>query len=154
VADLRALLLGLDLPLRFDAPDTVVGAGGETGALGFFVSTHAPGFVAVVNALPGLLDAADELRVLKAVRAARLQKMDEIVPQWRAACDAADSRAARAERERDDLAATLETRTAEHAAALRALSEARAVVDALDSERPVELKPLDWSAYLARNARS
>jgi carbamoyl-phosphate synthase large subunit len=31
---------------------------------------------------------------------------------------------------------------------------ARAVVDALDSERPVELKPLDWSAYLARNARS
>lgn len=86
--------------------------------------------VATVNALPGLLDAADELRVLKAVRAARLQKMDEIVPQWRAACDAADSRAARAERERDDLAATLETRTAEHAAALRALSEARAVVDA------------------------
>ena len=61
VADLRALLLGLDLPLRFDAPDTVVGAGGETGALGFFVSTHAPGFVAVVNALPGLLDRTERM---------------------------------------------------------------------------------------------
>lgn len=88
--------------------------------------------VATVNALPGLLDAADELRVLKAVRAARLQKMDEIVPQWRAACDAADSRAARAERERDDLAATLETRTAEHALAMERVRELEARLEFAD----------------------
>ena len=91
-------------------------------------TAHAALIVAAVNALPGLLDAADELRVLKAVRAARLQKMDEIVPQWRAACDAADSRAARAERERDDLAATLETRTAEHALAMERVRELEAII--------------------------
>ncbi len=31
---------------------------------------------------------------------------------------------------------------------------ARAVVDALDPERPVELKPLDWASYLARRERA
>ena len=31
---------------------------------------------------------------------------------------------------------------------------ARAAVDALDPARPVELKPLDWASYLARNHRS
>lgn len=52
---------------------------------------HAALIVAAVNALPGLLDAAE--------------------------------RAERAERERDDLAATLETRTAEHALAMARVAE-------------------------------
>ena len=52
--------------------------------------------VAAVNALPGLLDAAE--------------------------------RAERAERERDDLAAVLETRTAEHALAMARVTELEAII--------------------------
>ena len=60
---------------------------------------HVALIVAAVNALPGLIDAAE--------------------------------RAERAERERDDLAATLETRNAEHALALGRVRELEAVIAAM-----------------------
>lgn len=59
-------------------------------------TSHAALIVAAVNALPGLLDAAE--------------------------------RAERAERERDDLAAVLETRTAEHALAMARVTELEAII--------------------------
>ncbi len=59
-------------------------------------TSHAALIVSAVNALPGLLDAAE--------------------------------RAERAERERDDLAAVLETRTAEHALAMARVTELEAIL--------------------------
>lgn len=59
-------------------------------------TSHAALIVSAVNALPGLLDAAE--------------------------------RAERAERERDDLAATLETRAAEHALAMERVTELEAII--------------------------
>ena len=59
-------------------------------------TSHAALIVSAVNALPGLLDAAE--------------------------------RAERAERERDDLAAVLETRTAEHALAMARVRELEAIL--------------------------
>ena len=108
---LRALLDGIALPLSSaqtdstaieidDAEGTYVGSVDVDHGPGLDASesteTHAALIVAAVNALPGLLDAAE--------------------------------RAERAERERDDLAATLETRTAEHALAMARVRELEAII--------------------------
>ena len=53
------------------------------------------------NALPALLNAAEELGLVRRVRAEYLRARDEREAQRRAACDAADHRAASAKRERD-----------------------------------------------------
>lgn len=74
--------------------------------------------------LPDCLEVADEDREEQEERNAAL-----IVAAVNALPGLLD-RVERAERERDDLDATLATRDAEHAAALRALSDARVVVDA------------------------
>jgi hypothetical protein len=112
---LRALLDGIALPLSSaqtdstaieidDAEGTYVGSVDVDHGPGLDASesteTHAALIVAAVNALPGLLDAAE--------------------------------RAERAERERDDLAAVLETRTAEHALAMARVTELEAMLDAMN----------------------
>jgi len=104
---LRALLKGIALPWRvgrrgmamqWSAPDRIgqLVERHEIDSVDVTEPNNAALIVAAVNALPGLLDAAE--------------------------------RAERAERERDDLAATLETRTAEHALAMARVAELEAII--------------------------
>lgn len=143
VADLRALLLGLDLPLRFEAPDTVVGGGSEIGALGFFVSTHAPGFVAVVNALPSMLDRTErmeaELRDLgQRAEAAQCALVDEQIAasEARRLALANDRLRQVAEGERDLLRVQVANATARAERAEAMLNAVRRETECQEDETP------------------
>ena len=84
--------------------------------------------VAAVNALPGLLDAAEQMQLARDIHADYVRTSDENARRGAAALIALTERAERAERERDDLAATLETRTAEHALAMARVRELEAII--------------------------
>ena len=70
---------------------------------------HAALIVGAVNALPGLLDAAEQMQLARDIHADYVRTSDENARRGAAALIALTERAERAERERDDLAATLET---------------------------------------------
>ena len=84
--------------------------------------------VGAVNALPGLLDAAEQMQLARDIHADYVRTSDENARRGAAALIALTERAERAERERDDLAATLETRTAEHALAMARVRELEAII--------------------------
>jgi len=84
--------------------------------------------VGAVNALPGLLDAAEQMQLARDIHADYVRTSDENARRGAAALIALTERAERAERERDDLAATLETRTAEHALAMARVAELEAII--------------------------
>lgn len=116
---LRALLPKLALPWRAAVRATE----GEL-RLGPFSLDTALAVIAAVNALPGLLDAAE-----RAERAdALLDSAGRRILNLTAERNGATERAERAERERNDLAATLETRTTEHALAMARVRELEAII--------------------------
>lgn len=82
--------------------------------------------VGAVNALPGLLDAAEQMQLARDIHADYVRTSDENARRGAAALIALTERAERAERERDDLAATLEARTAEHVLAMERAVEMEA----------------------------
>ena len=84
--------------------------------------------VGAVNALPGLLDAAEQMQLARDIHADYVRTSDENARRGAAALIALTERAERAERERDDLAATLETRNAEHALAVERVRELEAII--------------------------
>ena len=126
---LRALLDGIALPLSSaqtdstaieidDAEGTYVGSVDVDHGPGLDASesteTHAALIVAAVNALPVLLDAAEKADALLDSAGRRIANLY------------AERNAARVER--DDLAAVLETRTAEHALAMERVRELEAII--------------------------
>ena len=126
---LRALLDGIALPLSSaqtdstaieidDAEGTYVGSVDVDHGPGLDASesteTHAALIVAAVNALPVLLDAAEKADALLDSAGRRIANL------------CAERNAARVER--DDLAAVLETRTAEHALAMARVRELEAII--------------------------
>ena len=126
---LRALLDGIALPLSSaqtdstaieidDAEGTYVGSVDVDHGPGLDASesteTHAALIVAAVNALPVLLDAAEKADALLDSAGRRIANLY------------AERNAARVER--DDLAAVLETRTAEHALAMARVREMEAIL--------------------------
>ena len=91
---------------------------------------HAALIVAAVNALPGLLDSAERAGRELATATASVRQLRADVELATGQRDAEACRADNAEAERDDLAATLETRTAEHALAMARVRELEYVLRA------------------------
>ena len=146
---LRALLDGIALPLSSaqtdstaieidDAEGTYVGSVDVDHGPGLDASesteTHAALIVAAVNALPVLLDAAEKADALLDSAGRRIANLY------------AERNAARVER--DDLAATLETRTAEHALAVERVRELEAIIAGRTTAPTEADKVAAWSAHL------
>ena len=104
--------------------------------------------VGAVNALPGLLDAAEQMQLARDIHADYVRTSDENARRGAAALIALTERAERAERERDDLAATLETRTAEHALAVERVRELEAIIAGRTTAPTEADKVAAWSAHL------
>lgn len=98
-------------------------------------TSHAALIVAAVNALPGLLDAAEQMQLARDIHADYVRASDENARRGAAAYLSMTERAERAERERDTAVATLETRTAEHALAVEHLAAVTADRDEMAARR-------------------
>ena len=109
---------------------------------------HAALIVGAVNALPGLLDAAEQMQLARDIHADYVRTSDENARRGAAALIALTERAERAERERDDLAATLETRNAEHALAVERVRELEAIIAGRTTAPTEADKVAAWSAHL------